>query len=174
MEKEYPNTPKSYEVTHHRYSKVFSSTLHIKLTLYLHYRYLGIRTICGNWIQIPPIMSRNIRSNSEFSASHSTFNEILLKCQCNLGVELYFFRVFRVLGQFREIRPQCLIFLKLSSFIILTNRALNFLSRMGSINSFGQTVQEILLNNYLKSNFQNSEIRDFVATFWNFIRQKFS
>ena len=26
---------------------------------------------------------------------------------------------------------------------------------MGSINSFGQTVQEILLNNYLKSNFEN-------------------
>ena len=29
---------------------------------------------------------------------------------------------------------------------------------MGSINSFGQAVQEILLNNYLKSNFENSEI----------------
>ena len=41
---------------------------------------------------------------------------------------------------------------------------------MGSINSFGQAVQEILLNNYLKSNFENSEIRDFVPTFWNFIR----
>ena len=40
---------------------------------------------------------------------------------------------------------------------------------MGSINSLGQAVQEILLNNYLKSSFQNSEIRDFVPTFWNFI-----
>ena len=45
---------------------------------------------------------------------------------------------------------------------------------MGSINSFGQAVQEILLNNYLKSNFENSEIRDFVPTFWNFIRGKSS
>ena len=41
---------------------------------------------------------------------------------------------------------------------------------MGSTNSFGQVIQEILLNNYLKSNFENSEIRDFVPTFWNFIR----
>ena len=45
---------------------------------------------------------------------------------------------------------------------------------MGSINSFGQAVQEILLNNYLKSNFENSEIRDFVPTFCNFIRGKSS
>ena len=37
---------------------------------------------------------------------------------------------------------------------------------MGSINSFSQAVQEILLNNYLKSNFENSEIGDFVPTFW--------
>ena len=36
---------------------------------------------------------------------------------------------------------------------------------MGSINSFGQVVQEILQNNYLKNNFENSEIRDFVPTF---------
>ena len=45
---------------------------------------------------------------------------------------------------------------------------------MGSINSFGQAVQEILLNNYLKSNFENSEIRDFVPTFRNFIKGKSS
>ena len=43
---------------------------------------------------------------------------------------------------------------------------------MGSINSFGQAVQEILLNNYLKSNFEYSEIRYFVPTFRNFIRGK--
>ena len=30
------------------------------------------------------------------------------------------------------------------------------------------------LNNYSKSNFENSEIRDSVPTFWNFIREKFS
>ena len=43
---------------------------------------------------------------------------------------------------------------------------------MGFINSFGQVDQEIFLNNYLKSNFENSEIRDFVPTFWNFIKGK--
>ena len=43
---------------------------------------------------------------------------------------------------------------------------------MGCINSYGQAVQEIFLNNYLKSNFENLEIRDFVPTFWNFIRGK--
>ena len=36
---------------------------------------------------------------------------------------------------------------------------------MDSINFLCQAVQEILLNNYLKSNFENSEIRDFVPTF---------
>ena len=45
---------------------------------------------------------------------------------------------------------------------------------MGSINFFGPVVQKILLNNYLKSNFEVSEIKDFVSTFWNFIRRKSS
>ena len=45
---------------------------------------------------------------------------------------------------------------------------------MVSINSFGQVVQEIFLNNYLKSNFEISKIRDFVPTFFNFIREKSS
>ena len=80
------------------------------------------------------------------------------------------FRVFGVLGELWETGLQCPNFSKLSNFVILTYGVLNFLSRMGSINSFGQAVQEILLNNYLKSNFENSEIRDFVPTFWNFIR----
>ena len=44
---------------------------------------------------------------------------------------------------------------------------------MGSMNYFGQVVQEILQNKYLKTNFENSEIGDFVPTFWNFIRGKF-
>ena len=36
---------------------------------------------------------------------------------------------------------------------------------MGSFSSFGQAVQEILLNNYLKNNFENSEIKGFVSFF---------
>ena len=41
---------------------------------------------------------------------------------------------------------------------------------MGSIESSGEVVQEILLNNYLKGNFENY----FAPTFWNFIMGKFS
>ena len=73
-------------------------------------------------------------------------------------------------GNLGKLGPNTLIFLKLSNFIIVSYGALNFLSRMGSINSFGQVVQEILLNNYLKGNFEKSDIRDSVLTFWNFIR----
>ena len=77
-------------------------------------------------------------------------------------------------GNLGKLGPSALIFLKFSNFIILTYGILNFLSKMGSINSFGEAVQEILLSNYLKSNFEISEIRDFVPTFWNFIRGKSS
>ena len=42
---------------------------------------------------------------------------------------------------------------------------------MGSISAFAQTVLEILLNNYLKINFENSETRDFVSIFWNSQRE---
>ena len=41
---------------------------------------------------------------------------------------------------------------------------------MGSIESSGEVVQEILLNNFLKGNFENY----FAPTFWNFIMGKFS
>ena len=39
---------------------------------------------------------------------------------------------------------------------------------MGSMSYFGQAVQEILQNNYLKTNFENSKFRDFVSIFGNF------
>ena len=57
---------------------------------------------------------------------------------------------------------------------MLTYGVLNFVSTMSSINSSGQAVQETLLNNYLKNNFEISEMRDFVPAFWNFIREKSS
>ena len=44
---------------------------------------------------------------------------------------------------------------------------------MGSMSYFGQAVQEILQNNYLKTNFENSKFRDFVSNFGNF-REFFS
>ena len=89
-----------------------------------------------------------------------------LSCTC--------FKVFEILGELWETRPQCPNFSKVVNFYYLTYGVLIFLSRMGSINSFGQAVREVLQNNYLKSNFENSEIRDFVPTFWNFIRGKSS
>ena len=41
-------------------------------------------------------------------------------------------------GKLGKLGASALIFLKLSNFIIWTYGAFNFLSRMGSINSFGQ------------------------------------
>ena len=43
---------------------------------------------------------------------------------------------------------------------------------MSWIKSFDPTIQEILLNNYLKVDFENSEIRHFATSFLNFIRGK--
>ena len=45
---------------------------------------------------------------------------------------------------------------------------------MRSMIDFGQPIQEILENNYFKTSFENLEIRDFVPTFRNFRRRKFS
>ena len=42
------------------------------------------------------------------------------------------------------------------------------------MNYFGQAVQEIMQNNYFKTNSENSEIQDFISNFWNFIMGKFS
>ena len=90
------------------------------------------------------------------------------------GLVIPVLEYLRYWGNFGKLGPSALISQKLSNFVILTYEILNFLSRMGSINSFGQAVQEILLNNYLKSNFENSKIRDFVPTLWNFISGKSS
>ena len=64
---------------------------------------------------------------TEFSASHFTLNEVLLKCQGNLGVELYLvLGDLDYYGNLGKLDPSALIFLKFSDFIILTYRALNF------------------------------------------------
>ena len=113
-----------------------------------------------------------------YSHKKSAPGNLLCSCYANIYLKnnskLPCFKVFGVLGNLGKLGPSALIFLKLSNFIILRYGVLNFLSRMGSINSFSQAVQEILLNNYLESNFENWEIRDFVSTFWNFIREKSS
>ena len=44
---------------------------------------------------------------------------------------------------------------------------------MGSIKSFGEVVQEILLNNNLEAILKTWKL-DFVPTFWNFIRENIS
>ena len=68
-------------------------------------------------------------------------------------------RVFREIGQFACHR--------IVQFYHLHNCEINYLSIMGPVNYFGLVVQEISQNNYiyLKTNFENSEIRDFVPTF---------
>ena len=53
------------------------------------YRYFRIRAILRKFAQIPQIMSRDTKIYPDFSASHFTLNEVLLKCQGNLRVELY-------------------------------------------------------------------------------------
>ena len=131
--------------------------------------------IWGNWAQLPQIMcsdTQKVIQSFQHYISHWMRSYSSAKGIWELSYTC--FRVFGVLRELWETGPSALIFLILSNFIILNYGVLNFLSRMGSINSSGHAVQEILLNNYLKSNFENSEIRDFVPTFWNFIRRKSS
>ena len=83
------------------------------------------------------------------------------------GLSYTCFRIFGAFFQLGKLGPSALVFAKLSNVIILTYGPLNVLSRIGSNNSFGKAFQEILLNNYSKSNFKNPGIWDFVRTFWN-------
>ena len=57
-----------------------------------------------------------------------------------------------------KLGPSPLISLEFSMFIFSTSVYFNFLSKMGSMNYFGLGVQEILQNNYLKTNFEDPEI----------------
>ena len=59
---------------------------------------------------------------------------------------------------------QCPEFFRMVQFCYLYIRSGTFLSIMGPINYFDQVVQEILQNSYLKNNFENSKISDFVST----------
>ena len=64
--------------------------------------------------------------------------------------------VFGALGQFQKTGSQ-------RSFLtFLTTEVLNLL---GSVNYFDQVGHKILQNRYLKTNFEKTEIRDFVSTF---------
>ena len=132
-----------------------------------------LRAIWGNRPQIPQIMCRDTQKVIQsFQLYVSHWMRSYSGAKAIWGSSYTCFRVFGVLGVLWETGPQCPNSQKLTYFIILTYGVSNFLSRMGSIKSFGQAVQEILLINYLKSNFENSEIRDFVLAFWNFIREK--
>ena len=64
-----------------------------------------------------------------------------------------------------ELGPIHLISLEFKILIISTFVARNLLSIMVLIIDFDHPVQEILQNNYLKTNFEISKIRDFVPTF---------
>ena len=135
---------------------------------------MGIRSIWGNWAQNPQsyLETKKVLPFFQHHIPHWMRSYSIVNAKWVLSYTC--FSVFGILGQFGETVPQCPNFLKLSSFIIMTNGALNFLSRMGTINSFSQAIQEILLNNYLRNNFENSDFIDFVPTFWNFTRRKSS
>ena len=136
----------------------------LSIGLYLFYMYLGIRAIWGKLDpNNPNHVQRHIKSNPELSASHSTWNEVLLKCQGNLRIELYLFQC--ICGTRAIWKNFALVLYFCKKLSNLTCRALNFASRMGFSNSFSQAVQEIK-----KINFENSEFRDFVPTLCNFIQ----
>ena len=140
---------------------------------------LWVFELCGNLGKLcpntPNHIQRHTKSNPEFSASHFTLNEVFRKCQCNLRVVLYlFWGIWEYLGHFGKSGVQCLNFSKTVEFYYLYFWSFKFSTQHGPINSAGQVVQQILLNNYLKNNFENSEIRDFISTFWNFVRGKSS
>ena len=81
------------------------------------------------------------------------------------------FTVFGTLGQFGETRSQSPDFFRIFNFHYLNICVFKFSFQNGVY--FGQVIQEILQNSYLKTSFENPEIRDFVPTFCNFIRRKF-
>ena len=55
----------------------------------------------------------------------------------------------------------------------MTHEALHLLFIMGSMNNFGQMGQDILHNKYLKTNFENLKIRDFLPTILKFRKSNF-
>lgn len=55
----------------------------------------------------------------------------------------------------------------------MTHEALHLLFIMGSMNNFGQMGQDILHNKYLKTNFENLKIRDFLLTILKFPKRNF-
>ena len=141
----------------------------------MFYSYSGIRGIWENWVQIPQIMCRGTQKVIQtFQHYSSLWIRFYSSAKAIWGLNYTCFRVFGVLGELWETGSQCANFSKIVKFYYLDIWELNFLFKMGSINSFNEAVQEILLNNYLKSNFENSEITDFVPIFWNFIRGKSS
>ena len=81
------------------------------------------------------------------------------------GQVLYILRYLGHWGHVGKLGPNSPISLEFLIFIISTSAHLNFISIMGSMNYFSQVIREILQNNYLKNNFENSEFRDFVHTF---------
>ena len=81
------------------------------------------------------------------------------------GQVLYILRYLGHWGHLGKLGPNSPISLEFLIFIISTSAHLNFISIMGSMNYFSQVIREILQNNYLKNNFENSEFRDFVHTF---------
>lgn len=78
--------------------------------------------------------------------------------------------VLWLLGPFKKMHPR-----RLNLYIqplFLLSEALSLHSKMISMNYFGQVVYEMEKTIYLKGNFENLEMKDFLATFWYFIKNE--
>ena len=145
------------------YKSLRSCQGYLRVQLYLFCGYSGIRTIWGNRAKSCTGTRKKLSRVFSFTL-HINWGLTKLS-RWSEGWVIPVSGYLGFYGNFRKLGRSALIFLELYNLIILTYRALNLLSRMGPISSFGQVAQEILLNNYLKTNFENLEIRDFVPTF---------
>ena len=78
-----------------------------------------------------------------------------------LGFSCDYFRVFAHLDNFEKLDPSVINSLSFP-LKFLENEALHL---FGSMHYFDRVGHEILQNRYLKTNFENTEIRDSVPTF---------
>ena len=124
---------------------------HLRVTLYLFDRVLGALRECAENVS-KTIIHRQGKEEA-LSSHQKRFCSVV---KVILGFSCAKFRTFGELGQFQKIRSQC------SFLTFLTREALNLL---GLVNYLDQVGHEILQNRYLKTNFENTEIRDFVSTF---------
>ena len=110
--------------------------------LFLFRRYSGTGEIWKNWPQIHQRMCSDTQKVIQSFQHHVSHWMGSIKFQDYLGGWFILVSVYlRYQANLEKLSLNALIFLKLSIVTILTYPALNLLSRMGYISSFGQTIQ---------------------------------